>query len=142
MKSLACGMNHHSFRVTSDVDVPCRCPVHLHTSTRVCVSPRERRNDADAGLVDAAPGFYLARIGLHDRHLISRARAQWDTPYLLPLRLRVPSHPYTFRSFVGTLKRDCTRQCHLEDYYRRYPRNSRGGACTLEFHEFPCIRRV
>jgi len=45
VKSLACGMNHHSFRVTSDVGVRVGA-MHLQKCTRVCVSPRERRNDA------------------------------------------------------------------------------------------------
>lgn len=80
MKSLACGMNHHSFRVTGDVDVhvgaACTCK-RAHAGVRESTRAPQRRR---AGGRRA----FISRIGLHDRHLISQVRAQWDTPYLLP----------------------------------------------------------
>lgn len=112
MKSLACGMNHHSFRVTDDVDVRVGV-VHLQVCTQVCAR-------ATPGWW--TPGFYH-RIGLHDRHLISQARAQWDTPYLLPVHL---VSPRTFPHCTSTFRNVCQdyvevrprRRCHAGDYYR------------------------
>lgn len=71
VKSLACRMSHHSFRVTR-ADVTCRCLCTCsYTSPSVRVQHRVR-----ADFERRRPGgrrTFISRIGLHDRHLITTA---------------------------------------------------------------------
>lgn len=71
VKSLACRMSHHSFRVTR-ADVTCRCLCTCsYTSPSIRVQHRVR-----ADFERRRPGgrrTFISRIGLHDRHLITTA---------------------------------------------------------------------
>lgn len=97
------------------VSVSCTC----RPLTRVCVSPRERRNDA--GLVDAGLLSHQNRFTWPASDKSSPGHSGIPLIYSLYDSARPLAYPpYTFRMFVRTLKRDCARQCHSEDYYRRY----------------------
>lgn len=93
-------MNHHSFRVSSErVGVS----VHLYTDpcADVCVRAYIRASCIHASAA-TTPGwwttssFYLSRIGLHDRHLISPSLGHSGIPLIYfpaPPRARAPFFP-------------------------------------------------